>query len=1059
MTMVNQGLAITLSGPDIDHVFIIVTDPLGRQAGANPQSGLPINPSIPGSQYSGRGRAPQTLSIPENEEGHYVIQVLGDIGPSWRYELDYHVASKDGLKSSHVDGVTPNQIISPSPLLAAAASPSPPNGVTFTLNYDSVYSQQTKLLGESNLPPVAFDDFAATTTNRSVALNVLANDNDPDAWLNTNSVMIVTHPANGTVSVNPTNGILTYTPTNGFVGTNTFAYTVQDNQGATSNPGLVTVIVTEPVLTTNAPPVAVNDFASTSNGLPVTIDVLANDVAPDGTLDPGTVTLTRAPTNGTATVDVYTGAITYTPNPGFAGTNTFRYTVQDDLGATSPEATVTIAVAPPAPALPDPRAPKYFVDWDNPIQGRHPSINDLGEMVYEGQSLTVTQVFSSVRGQLTFPGGGLTDARSPAIANDGSFVCYGAWTNGMARILKYPGPVILDNSSRAPSGSSGRTVEDHLSLSADGEAMWSYNFVTDFGDFTRKLLTSSRGAVSVGGNWSGDYPDIDADGNFVYAYGSSIYLNNTNLFPGRFPRINDAPKDNHEIVYVSSSGENLMSRRVGQLRDRFGAPLTGSWVDINREGTLAIEKFTNGAYHVFKAYLASPCIISTPGTNALVGLPYRYDSDNLVESYGAEAPPLNWHDPIYWTVVSAPEGFAIDASTGRIDWVPTAPGAYTITVRAAWMYEDGWEAEDTQSWTVYVKPMVIEVVDAVSFRLTNSSPDLFPDPNPYFRGGIGRSGAQADGASRLVLRVELRGAETNAFANLHFAIAGTNAANNGRLRSIGGTTWTLDAPAAIAASLGTNKAVCVYQSPDDFDLASNPVTVQLINGSNVVAAANIQLKRPPVVLVHDQWSSPDVWPVVLDRLMEAGFEFKVADYAYNSGLTFSNNNARVFDAVVEAIATSRQAGFAASRVTMVGHGAGGILARLHVQQHSAQGENYFLGDVQKLITIGTPHGGSYLAAFINGLKTNNPSAYATLRTNLLAASEASGQFPPVDLNQGVVADEVPGSAALLALESLNVPSHAIATVAEALPPGDPWSLLHHLLGVSHLGDGFVTSLC
>jgi len=33
------------------------------------------------------------------------------------------------------------------------------------------------------------------------------------------------------------------------VGTNIFAYTVQDNQGATSNPGLVTVVVTEPVLT------------------------------------------------------------------------------------------------------------------------------------------------------------------------------------------------------------------------------------------------------------------------------------------------------------------------------------------------------------------------------------------------------------------------------------------------------------------------------------------------------------------------------------------------------------------------------------------------------------------------------------------------------------------------------------------------------------------------------------------------------------------------------------------------------------------------------------------
>jgi Ca2+-binding RTX toxin-like protein len=40
------------------------------------------------------------------------------------------------------------------------------------------------------------------------------------------------------------------------------------------------------------------------------------------------------------------GVITYTPNLGFEGTDTFTYTVDDDLGATSNTATVTVAVGP-----------------------------------------------------------------------------------------------------------------------------------------------------------------------------------------------------------------------------------------------------------------------------------------------------------------------------------------------------------------------------------------------------------------------------------------------------------------------------------------------------------------------------------------------------------------------------------------------------------------------------------------------------------------------------------------------------------------------------------------
>ena len=73
----------------------------------------------------------------------------------------------------------------------------------------------------------------------------------------------------------------------------------------------------------DAPPVAVNDAASTMQGQAVVIDVLANDLDPAGG---GLAVLgVTTPTNGVAVVNPDM-TVTYTPNPGFqAGADAFGY--------------------------------------------------------------------------------------------------------------------------------------------------------------------------------------------------------------------------------------------------------------------------------------------------------------------------------------------------------------------------------------------------------------------------------------------------------------------------------------------------------------------------------------------------------------------------------------------------------------------------------------------------------------------------------------------------------------------------------------------------------------
>ena len=93
----------------------------------------------------------------------------------------------------------------------------------------------------------------------------------------------------------------------------------------------------------NQSPTATNDSAGTIQSTPVTINVIANDTDPDGTIDPTTLTITNAAGNGTAIANT-NGTVTYTPTTGFTGTDTFKYTVKDNDGATSNEATVTVTV-------------------------------------------------------------------------------------------------------------------------------------------------------------------------------------------------------------------------------------------------------------------------------------------------------------------------------------------------------------------------------------------------------------------------------------------------------------------------------------------------------------------------------------------------------------------------------------------------------------------------------------------------------------------------------------------------------------------------------------------
>lgn len=91
----------------------------------------------------------------------------------------------------------------------------------------------------------------------------------------------------------------------------------------------------------NLPPVATDDYASTAQNNPVVLSVLGNDGDSDG--DVLSLASFTQPSNGVVT-DNGNGTLTYAPNGGYLGTDTFAYTVGDGNGGTDvAEVAVTVA--------------------------------------------------------------------------------------------------------------------------------------------------------------------------------------------------------------------------------------------------------------------------------------------------------------------------------------------------------------------------------------------------------------------------------------------------------------------------------------------------------------------------------------------------------------------------------------------------------------------------------------------------------------------------------------------------------------------------------------------
>ena len=169
----------------------------------------------------------------------------------------------------------------------------------------------------------------------------------------------MTLPLHGTLTgFDPTTGVVTgdtvtYTSYSHYVGPDSFTFTVTDDTSIGGQPALTSgpATVSMNVLLVNNPPTANPQSVTTNEDSLLTITLTGDDGNP-GLNQILTYSIVTQPAHGTLTgFDPATGAVTYTPQPGYNGSDSFTFRVTDDDKAEPPNlpsdpATVSINVIP-----------------------------------------------------------------------------------------------------------------------------------------------------------------------------------------------------------------------------------------------------------------------------------------------------------------------------------------------------------------------------------------------------------------------------------------------------------------------------------------------------------------------------------------------------------------------------------------------------------------------------------------------------------------------------------------------------------------------------------------
>jgi VCBS repeat-containing protein len=455
--------------------------------------------------------------------------------------------------------------------------------------------------------------------------NLLSNDSDPD----TTDVLRVTKVDSGTGEAGsnmpadaPTEqivlgkfgslavaatGVWTYSLNNadadtealedGETGIETFAYMISDGNGGTDTATLTLEIAGSG---DNDAPVAVDDAITLDEDTPTTLDLVGNDTDANN-VPVVTQTLFVASINGDAAVAgalITTsngsitmgadGAVNYTPNDNFIGTDSFTYVTSDRL-ETSGSATAQLTIDP---------------------------VNDVAVIGGVATGAVTEDSVAVTPSKLTAFDAAAVDrfGQNTSVSADGSTIVVAAslddddgTNSGSAYVFNRDGTLVTKLT--APDGAPNDIFGNSTSVSADGSTIVvGANADDDDGSasgsayvFNRDgtLVTKLTAFDAAYHDRFGNSTSVSADGRTIVvgAYsddddgtnsGSAYVFNRDGTFVTKLTAPDGAPNDlfGYRSTSVSADGSTIV---VGAFRDDDDGAESGSAYVFNRDGTLVIK--------------------------------------------------------------------------------------------------------------------------------------------------------------------------------------------------------------------------------------------------------------------------------------------------------------------------------------------------------------------------------------------------------------------------------------------------------------------------------------